>query len=183
MTRWLADSTHRGETLRCPDDDDIPFDKLGPLLWSPNVAEAIALKDTEGKPWSLADHKGRTVVVLFFLGGKCPHCMQQLQEFGKEVEALKKLNTDVVAISTDDLDASRALKANKEGVKFPMPILADPKLDRFHAYRAFDDFEGVPLHGTFLIDAKGLVRFQRISADPFLDVEFIKKEAARVSKF
>ena len=183
MTRWLADSTHRGETLRCPDDDDIPFDKLGPLLWSPNVAEAIALKDTEGKPWSLADHKGRNVVVLFFLGGKCPHCMQQLQEFGKEVESLRKLNTDVVAISTDDLDASRALKANKEGVKFPMPILADPKLDRFHAYRAFDDFEGVPLHGTFLIDAKGLVRFQRISADPFLDVEFIKKEAARVSKF
>jgi alkyl hydroperoxide reductase subunit AhpC len=88
-----------------------------------------------------------------------------------------------VAISTDDLESSRALKTNKEGVKFPMPILADPKLDRFHAYRAHDDFENVPLHGTFLIDAKGFVRFQRISADPFLDVDFIKKESARVSKF
>ena len=61
-----------------------------------------------------------------------------------------------------------------------MPILADPKLDLFKRYRAYDDFESQPLHGTFLIDAQGNVRFQRISADPFLDVEFIKAEAARV---
>jgi peroxiredoxin/tetratricopeptide (TPR) repeat protein len=184
LTRWLADSTHRTESLAGPDDDaHIPLSNLGPLVWSPNAAEPISLIDTDGKPWSLAEHKGRNVVVIFFLGGKCPHCMQQLQEFGKEFEALKKLNTDVVAISTDDLESSRALKTNKEGVKFPMPILADPKLDRFHAYRAHDDFENVPLHGTFLIDAKGFVRFQRISADPFLDVDFIKKESARVSKF
>ena len=63
-----------------------------------------------------------------------------------------------------------------------MPMLADPKLDVFKRYRAFDDFENQPLHGTFLIDAQGNVRFQRISADPFLDVDFIKTEAARVNR-
>ena len=63
-----------------------------------------------------------------------------------------------------------------------MPMLADPKLELFKLYRAYDDFEGQPLHGTFLIDAQGNVRFQRISADPFLDVEFIKAEAARVNR-
>ena len=63
-----------------------------------------------------------------------------------------------------------------------MPMLADPKLDVFKRFRVFDDFENQPLHGTFLIDAQGNVRFQRISADPFLDVEFIKTEAARVGK-
>ena len=63
-----------------------------------------------------------------------------------------------------------------------MPMLADPKLELFKRYRAFDDFENQPLHGTFLIDAQGNVRFQRISADPFLDVEFIKAEAARVNR-
>ena len=50
-----------------------------------------------------------------------------------------------------------------------MPMLADPKLELFKRYRAFDDFEDQPLHGTFLIDAEGDVRFQRISADPFLE--------------
>ena len=39
-----------------------------------------------------------------------------------------------------------------------------------------------PLHATFLIDARGNVRFQRISSDPFLDVDFIKAEAARVNR-
>ena len=81
--------------------------------------------------------------------------MQQLQTFGKEYEALKKLNVETVAIGSDDLDAAKALKNNKDGIKFPMPILADPKLELFKLYQAYDDFENQPLHGTFLIDAQG----------------------------
>jgi peroxiredoxin len=155
---------------------------LGPLGWAPFPAEPIVGSDTTGAPWRLADHKGRPVVALFFLGGKCAHCMQQLTAFGKEYDALKKAGVDVVAISTDDAAASKALKENADGIKFPMPILSDPGLSVFKAYRASDDFEDAPLHGTFLIDANGGVRFQRISAEPFLDVEFIKTEAARVGK-
>ena len=65
------------------------------------------------------------------------------------------LNTEIVAIGTDTPEGTKALKANADGIKFPMPMLADPKLDLFRLYRAYDDFEDVPLHGTFLIDAQG----------------------------
>jgi peroxiredoxin len=160
----------------------IDLTTLGPLAWTPFRAGPIGGTDTAGKPWDLAEHKGRQVLVLFFLGNKCAHCMQQLQVFGKEYEALRKLGVDTVAVSTDDAEAARRLKNNPEGVKFPMPMLADPKLEVFRRYRSYDDFEGQPLHGTFLIDARGDVRFQRISAEPFLDVEFIKGEAARVAR-
>jgi peroxiredoxin len=160
----------------------VDLETVGPLGWTPSPAEPLDATDTDGKPWSLAAHKGRNVVVLFFLGGGCAHCMDQLKAFAKVSDDLKALNTDIVAISTEDLAASRDLKQNKAGINFPMPILADPKLSLFKAYRAHDDFEDIPLHGTFLIDAKGLIRFQRISAEPFLDVDFIKKETARVSK-
>jgi alkyl hydroperoxide reductase subunit AhpC len=108
--------------------------------------------------------------------------MQQLETFGKEFDALRKLNVETVAVSTDDRAANAALKNNKDGIKFPMPILADPAFELFKLYRSYDDFEGQPLHGTILIDARGNIRFQRISADPFLDVEFIKTEAARVNR-
>jgi peroxiredoxin len=175
-----------------PPRADIPTDDLtagrvepstlGPLAWAPFPAEPIDRPDTAGHPWTLAGHKGRQVVALFFLGGKCAHCMQQLELFGKEFESFKKAGVDLVAISTDDVAASKALKENKDGVKFPMPILSDTGLDLFKAYRAYDDFEGVPIHGTFLIDARGNVRFQRISAEPFLEVEFVKTEAARVDR-
>ena len=84
--------------------------------------------------------------------------MQQLQVFGKEFDALNKLNVETVAIGTDDLEASKVLKNNKDGIKFPMPILPDPKHEIFKLYQAFDDFDGQPLHGTVLIDGQGKVR-------------------------
>jgi len=108
--------------------------------------------------------------------------MQQLEEFGKQFKAFDAANTDIVAIGTDPIEAARALKGNADGIKFPMPFLADPSLEVFKKYQAHDDFEGQPLHATFLIDARGDVRFRRISADPFLDVDFLKGEAARVNK-
>ena len=190
FSRWKAEGTWTEPDTQAANSSGtdetainrIDLNTLGPLVWGPSVADAFSRTDTAGAPWNLATHKGKKVLVIFFLGGKCAHCMQQLQTFGTEYESLKKLNVETVAISSDDLDAAKALKNNKDGIKFPMPILADPKLEIFKRYQAFDDFENQPLHGTFLIDEKGNIRFQRISADPFLDVEFIKSEAKRVNR-
>jgi peroxiredoxin len=157
---------------------------VGPLDWTPYPAEPIALPDTEGRTWTLAEHlgRGRNVVVLFYLGGQCAHCLQQLQLFGEQFTALRDAGTDVVAIGTDGLEAARALKSSDDSVKFPMPLLADPEHAAFRAYRAYDDFESTPLHGTFLVDERGGVRFHRIGPEPFLDADFVKSEAERVRK-
>jgi hypothetical protein len=61
-------------------------------------------------------------------------------------------------------------------------LLIDSGLRTFKAYRAYDDFEDQPLHGTFLIDSQGGVRFQNISYTPFMDVAFVKQEAERVTQ-
>ena len=50
----------------------------------------------------------------------------------------------------------------------------------FKSYRAFDDFENVPLHGVFLVDGQGLVRWQDISFEPFTDAKFLLGEAKRL---
>ena len=181
---WAAPSTQPATASGTDETaiDRIDLTTLGPLVWAPFPAEPFSKVDTSGVPWSLAGYKGKNVLVIFFLGGKCAHCMQQLQLFAKEFEALKKQNVETVAIGTDDLEATRALRANKDGITFTMPMLADPQLELFKLYRAYDDFESQPLHATILIDALGNVRFQRISADPFLEVEFIKTEAERVNR-
>jgi peroxiredoxin len=190
VARWRAEGTWTSsapQSVNTSGTDETTIDRidlntLGPLVWAPFPAELFSRTDITGSPWALVGKKGKNVLVIFFLGGKCAHCMQQLQLFSKEYEALKKLNVETVAISTDDLEAAKSLRANKDGIKFAMPMLADPKLELFKLYRAYDDFEGQPLHGTFLIDAQGNIRFQRMSADPFLDVEFIKTEAERVTR-
>jgi peroxiredoxin len=190
VARWKADKNWLApppEPANGQGSDETAINRidlttLGPLGWIPSPSPPFTAPDTGGKPWSLAGQKGKNVLVIFFLGGKCAHCMQQLQVFGKEFEALKKLNVETVAIGSDNAESTKALKNNKDAIKFPMPMLADPKLELFKLYRAYDDFENQPLHGTFLIDAEGKIRFQQISADPFLEVEFIKTEAERVNR-
>jgi len=40
----------------------------------------------------------------------------------------------------------------------------------------------MPLHATFLIDARGEVRWQDVSAEPFTDAAFLLEEAKRLLK-
>ncbi len=62
----------------------------------------------------------------------------------------------------------------------PLPLASDPSLETFKAYRCFDDFEQKPLHGTFVVDADGRIRWQDISFDPFMDPNFVLTEAQRL---
>jgi alkyl hydroperoxide reductase subunit AhpC len=64
--------------------------------------------------------------------------------------------------------------------QFPFPLVSDARLEVFKAFRAYDDFEETPLHGTFLIDAAGKVRWQDISYEPFTAVDFLLDEAERL---
>ena len=66
------------------------------------------------------------------------------------------------------------------GGKLPFPILADPRLEVFKAFRAYDDFERAPMHGTFLIDGSGRLRWQDIRFEPFRDPAFLLAEAQRL---
>jgi hypothetical protein len=59
-------------------------------------------------------------------------------------------------------------------------LLSGDDLSVFKNYRAFDDFENLPLHATFLIDKDGLVRWQDISYEPFTNAQFLLDEAKRL---
>ena len=63
---------------------------------------------------------------------------------------------------------------------FPFTILSDQSLQTFKAYRAYDDFERMPLHATFLVDGSGKARWQDISYEPFTDVKFLLAESRRL---
>ena len=62
----------------------------------------------------------------------------------------------------------------------PFPIVADPHLKVFKTYHCYDEFENMPLHGTFLIDGSVLVRWQDIGFEPFRDAKWLFVEAKRL---
>jgi peroxiredoxin len=158
-----------------------PLDSLGPFRWTPYVADDWALTNGQGKPISLAQYRGKPVVVIFYLGYGCLHCVEQLNSFAPKTQEFADAGISLVAISTDAMpDLQKSLEKCSIPGGFPFPLASDADLDVFKQYRAFDDFENAPLHGTFLIDAKGFVRWQDVGPDPFNDPAFLLKEAKRL---
>lgn len=160
-----------------------PLDLLGPFRWSPSPAPDWLLRDSEGDKIALKDFRGKPVVVIFYLGAGCVHCIEQLNLFAPVASEYKEAGISIVAVSTESVDGlKKTLEKSKTDDGFPFPLVSNENLDVFKAYRAYDDFEKMPLHGTFLIDGNGLVRWQDISFEPFTETKFLLTEAKRLLK-
>jgi peroxiredoxin len=158
-----------------------PLDQLGPFRWHPPAAPGWTLPDASGKSVSLSQYKGRPVVVIFYLGYGCLHCVEQLKLFAPKTRDFADAGISLVAVSSDTLaDLKKSHEKFKVSGDFPFPLVSDARLEVFKAYRAFDDFENQPLHGTFLIDGQGLIRWHDISFEPFADPDFLLAEAKRL---
>ena len=158
------------------------LDSLGPFRWSPTPAPGWRLARNIAEDVTLEDFRGRPLVLIFYLGAGCLHCVEQLKTFGPRLGELQEAGLEVVAISTEKKDELRQALINfKDAGEDPgFPLLSNGELDVFKAYGCYDDFEQQPLHGTFLIDGRGLVRWQDISYEPFNNVDFLLGEARRV---
>ncbi|MEM1443252.1 MAG: peroxiredoxin family protein [Verrucomicrobiota bacterium] len=157
------------------------LDSLGPFRWAPPAAPEFTLPDQEGALVSRSDFNG-PLLVLFYLGKECSHCMDQLNAFAPKARDFEKLGIEVVAVSTDDVEGLRET-FDADSAAFPFPLLADPSLDQFRAFRAYDDFEEMALHGTFLLDETGHIRWQEISHEPFMHPDWLLEECRRLLSF
>ncbi len=157
------------------------LDSLGTFRWQPSPAPEWVLKDAKDELHALIDYKGKPVIAIFYLGSECLHCAEQLQAFAPKTAEFAEMGISLVAVSTDnEEDLKHSHEAYKETALFPFPLVSDATLDVFKKYRCNDDFEKQPLHGTFLIDSEGLVRWHDISYEPFNNPEFVLKEAKRL---
>lgn len=157
------------------------LDTLGPFTWRPSPAPTWQLPGPDGKLSSLSEYRGKPVVVIFYLGFGCVHCVEQLKAFAPMTKEFADAGISLVAISTDDVPTlEKSLQKAASDGDFPFPLVSDTGLQTFKAYRAHDDFENSPLHATFLIDGAGLVRWQDISYEPFADAKFLLGEAKRL---
>jgi peroxiredoxin len=173
---WRGPREQSADTGERPD-----LATLGPFRWAPTPATQWTLPTAKGDQISLQDFHGKPVVVIFYLGSGCLHCVEQIQKLAPETNNFQSAGISLVAISSEPLDTLQGSLA-KLSPSEPMPftLAADPQLEVFKAYRAHDDFEKAPLHGVFLIDAAGLIRWQDIGYEPFTDAKFLLEESKRL---
>jgi peroxiredoxin len=152
---------------------------LGPYEWQPQPALDWTLSDVNAVPRSLHDFRGRPVIVVFYLGHGCLHCAEQLQAMAKAWPQFQAAGLDIIAISTDKAEDLSKAYENLDG-GFPFGLVSDSELSVFRHYRCYDDFEKTPLHGTFLVDSAGRIRWQDIGFEPFNDPAFVIAESKRL---
>ena len=155
------------------------LDSLGPFRWQPTAAPEWTLQDVDGKSVSSVELGQSPKIMIFYLGSGCLHCAEQLQKFHPHADEFRDAGFDLLAISTDPQESLSTARERYDD-DFAFSLFADPEMDVFRQYRCYDDFEQQPLHGTFVIDADGLIRWQDISFEPFMDPEFVLHEAQRL---
>ena len=136
----------------------------------------FTLSDHLGRPWHLAEHLARgPVVLVFYLGYSCNACVHNLCELNADLNRIRSFDAEVVAISGDLPEVTRE-RFNQFG-SFGFTVLSDPDHAVARQYGTCQA-EGSPqsdpeaprlLHGTFILDRRGLVRWADCGELPFRD--------------
>jgi thioredoxin-dependent peroxiredoxin len=123
-------------------------------------APEFTLPDSTGKPVSLADYRGRKVVVYFYPAASTPGCTKQACDFRDNLGELNDAGFDVLGISPDK-PAKLAKFAEVEGLTFP--LLSDVDRTVLGEWGAFGEktmygkkVTGV-IRSTFVVDADGMI--------------------------
>src|SRR4029079_16045289 len=98
-----------------------------------------------GRDLSLKDFAGKPVVVLFYLGSTCSHCMEQLKAFTSMAKDFQAAGIQILALGSEDpagLTATSNTCDARSGA--PFPLLSAPSLKVFKTWRCHDDFEQSP---------------------------------------
>ncbi|MCW2651350.1 MAG: Thiol peroxidase, Bcp-type [Mycobacterium sp.] len=97
-------------------------------------APAFSLTSGAGKQVSLADYRGKNVLLYFQEGLTCQPCWDQIKDLEQNQPALRSAGIDaVVSITTDPANLIGQKVADE---KLSTPVLSDPTMDVSRAYNA-----------------------------------------------
>ncbi|PWE17851.1 peroxiredoxin [Marinicauda salina] len=119
-------------------------------------------KTTHG-PRSLADYKGKWLVLFSHPADFTPVCTTEFMAFAKRAEQFKALDTELLGLSIDSNFAHIAWTRNiKEhfGVEIPFPIIEDLSMKVANAYGMIQPgaSDTSAVRATFIIDPEGVLR-------------------------
>jgi thioredoxin-dependent peroxiredoxin len=99
-------------------------------------APDFSLPDADGNEVSLADHKGRKVIVYFYPAAMTPGCTKQACDFTDNLDELARAGYDVIGVSPDT-SAKLAKFRDKENLR--VTLVGDPSKETMEAYGAYGE--------------------------------------------
>ncbi|MBH1932848.1 thioredoxin-dependent thiol peroxidase [Streptomyces sp. AV19] len=125
-----------------------------------DTAPDFTLPDADGRPVSLADRKGRKVIVYFYPAALTPGCTKQACDFTDNLDFLAGHGYDVIGVSPDKPEKLAKFREKEE---LEVTLVGDPEKKVLEAYGAFGEKKlygktvtGV-IRSTVIVDEEGKV--------------------------
>lgn len=123
-------------------------------------APAFTLLDQNGKTHSLAEYKGKKVLLYFYPKDDTPGCTTEACNFRDNHKELSKMGLVILGVSKDSV---KSHKKFAEKFDLPFPLLSDETGEVVEAYKSWGkkkfmgrEYMGI-LRNSFLIDENGKI--------------------------
>lgn len=124
-------------------------------------APDFSLPSLDNRRVSLADYRGRWVVLYFYPKDFTSGCTLEARRFQADWPEYQKRGVQILGVSADSVDSHRQF-CDKEGLKFPLLADTDGAVSR--AYGSWLGF--ISLRHTFIIDPNGIIRARFVKVNP-----------------
>lgn len=124
-----------------------------------DAAPNFSLKDASGEEWNLSEHRGKTVVLLFYPGDDTPVCTKQLCSVRDNWEKYKATGAEVVGISTDSV---KSHKNFADKYNLTLRLLSDEKGAVNKMYEATSWIPGRSARAVVVVDKNGKIAYHKV---------------------
>lgn len=129
------------------------------------VAPEFTLPSQDGSKISLAEYRGKWVVLYFYPKDQTSGCTIEARNFQRDMPKFDKVHAVVLGVSVDSVASHQAFCA-KDGLHFK--LLSDSSHDVVSKYGSLGNYMGFKIakRNTFLINPEGKIAKEWIGVDP-----------------
>lgn len=132
------------------------------MLHKNDTAPNFTLYASPDQEISLADMKGKNVILAFYPADWSPVCSDQMALYNETLKYFKKHDAEIVGISVDSKWCHKAF-TDSRNLHFPLLADFEPKGAVSKAYGVYDEVEGQSKRALFVINKEGVIEWSFLS--------------------
>ncbi|NIM94910.1 MAG: redoxin domain-containing protein [Anaerolineales bacterium] len=132
------------------------------MLLPGTSAPDFTLPSVPGDTFTLSDHLGKPVILVFYPADWSSVCGDQLVLYNEVLPFFQEYGAHLVGISVDGVSSHRAFAMDRN-LQFPLLADFEPKGAVSRTYGAYRAKEGVSERALFVINPQGIITWSYLS--------------------